>query len=455
MDAPTAAPSNFAVSEIGRDYVTFTWDALDPEPSGYGFQFGTQVPPDPEDFGTWQYDAGEIHALTFTADNLSPGTYYFVLHAFNCEDGVYSNGPITAILEVEVTGSSGGVPVPTDLAAVANGTSEIDLSWDEVTDATYLIRISDDDETWGEPIACETNSYQHTGLEPGTTRYYQVAAVVGEDQSDWSTSANATTDALVPPTTPTISSASTDSTSSVTIAWGAVEGATSYSIYRDETEIATAVTDLSYADTAAPIGVWASYTVKAINEYGASDPSEPASGIRLLDPESIAPAASVVAPATTLNADGNGYTVGTYEGGGIDPEDIVSADYVVAGHHNYVGGSAGTYPTTEASKADQLAEDTAAVEAAKASLLTTATVLGVSGEFDELARNVDPGEANVWTGVGYQIAGEEKTGTKRASSIANCTPVNIKLGVTIGDVTGSYSSSAQKSNGNRNAVLGG
>ena len=62
--------------------------------------------------------------------------------------------------------------------------------------------------------------------------------------------------------------------------------------------------------------------------------------------------------------------------------DVVSPGFVVSGNDNYVGGEPGTYPTSETSKAEQLVEDVAAITYAKASILDTATILGVSGEFD-------------------------------------------------------------------------
>jgi hypothetical protein len=85
------------------------------------------------------------------------------------------------------------------------------------------------------------------------------------------------------------------------------------------------------------------------------------------------------------------------------------------------------------------------------------------GTFDEAARNTDPGAANVLDSVvSYKIRGSTMApiyhapdpsevwntatfgadgltaGTKRASSLANCSAGNIKSGVAIDDVTGSY-----------------
>jgi hypothetical protein len=60
-------------------------------------------------------------------------------------------------------------------------------------------------------------------------------------------------------------------------------------------------------------------------------------------------------------------------------------------------------------------------------------------QYVESSRNTDPGESDVWYGSGtYKILNVTKTPSKRASSIANCEAGNIKSGVTIDDVAGSY-----------------
>jgi hypothetical protein len=66
-------------------------------------------------------------------------------------------------------------------------------------------------------------------------------------------------------------------------------------------------------------------------------------------------------------------------------------------------------------------------------VLTADTVDGVTGTCTL------PTEANVWFGTGtYGNPGSPKTPTKRASSITNCSAGNIKNGVVIDDVTGTY-----------------
>ena len=58
---------------------------------------------------------------------------------------------------------------------------------------------------------------------------------------------------------------------------------------------------------------------------------------------------------------------------------VVSPSYVVAGQDNYSGGSAGTYPTSAATAAAQLATDTAAVAGKQAGFPAGTVILGVSG----------------------------------------------------------------------------
>jgi hypothetical protein len=58
---------------------------------------------------------------------------------------------------------------------------------------------------------------------------------------------------------------------------------------------------------------------------------------------------------------------------------VVSPSYVVTGNNNYVGGSAGTYPTSATTAAAQLVTDTAAVTAQQAGFPAETTILGVSG----------------------------------------------------------------------------
>jgi len=85
-------------------------------------------------------------------------------------------------------------------------------------------------------------------------------------------------------------------------------------------------------------------------------------------------------------------------GGLINPAAVVEAQYVLAPHENYTGGDTGT--------------------------LTLSA------------------EADTFYGTGaYGVGGNGSTPAMRASDIANCEAGNVKSGVTIDDVTGSYTGS--------------
>ena len=100
----------------------------------------------------------------------------------------------------------GAPDAPTSLTATANGTSQIDLTWDAVGGATtgydiYRSTTSGDTSPvrlGSEPtVAVGTTTYSDTGLASATTYYYWVTAYVSASvESAVSTSANATTGSI-------------------------------------------------------------------------------------------------------------------------------------------------------------------------------------------------------------------------------------------------------------------
>ncbi len=75
--------------------------------------------------------------------------------------------------------------------------------------------------------------------------------------------------------------------------------------------------------------------------------------------------------------------------------DVVSPSYVVVGNNNYVGGSAGTYPTSDTTAAIQLASDSETIYNLRSAILNTAELLGVAGTYAAVAA------ANVVDGVTF------------------------------------------------------
>jgi hypothetical protein len=99
-------------------------------------------------------------------------------------------------------------------------------------------------------------------------------------------------------------------------------------------------------------------------------------------------------------------TAGTATGGGIDPANIVSADYVLTGHNNYVGGSAGTLTLPSAD--DLIVGASCGINGTSISgnyltvsgnYITYGTAFGVSGA--STGTVVVPGESYVLYGTAY------------------------------------------------------
>ena len=150
--------------------------------------------------------------------------------------------------------------------------------------------------------------------------------------------------------------------------------------------------------------VSAAYVVTGNNNYvGGSAGSYPTSATTAAsqlatDEAAVTAAAAGITTATTILGVTGTLDMSTY----VLKSNVVSAAYVVTGNNNYVGGSAGSYPTSATTAASQLATDAAAVTAAKASIVNTVTLLGVTGTLDltvyvEIADVVLP--SNVLIGI--------------------------------------------------------
>lgn len=153
-----------------------------------------------------------------------------------------------------------------ELDSSADTANQVDLSWTEVTGADdYELWRWETSEGWVEvDDSIEGTSYSDTGVTAGNTYYYQVSADGG---STWSNRVNETVGAYDASTlaAPTVTS------SSVSLSWGAVTGATSYALWRFETswaQVGGALTGTSYTDNSVEIGKTYYYQVMANGPNG-------------------------------------------------------------------------------------------------------------------------------------------------------------------------------------------
>jgi len=224
---------------------------------------------------------GKSGTTSYTDNGLSAGTtYYYRVAAYNnAGTGSQSSYITTTTLP----------NAPTGVTATAASTSSITVTWSSVSGATsyYIYRSTSASGTYEQVGTSTTTSYTNTGLTAGTTYYYKVAARAsygssGESAQSSDVSATTLTSA------PTDVKAEAVSTSSITISWSSVSGATGYYIYRNTSSSGTyeqvgTSTTTSYTDTYLDGGTTYYYKMAAYNSGGESSQSSYASAITQLD----------------------------------------------------------------------------------------------------------------------------------------------------------------------------
>lgn len=179
---------------------------------------------------------------------------------------------------------------PQNLLATAVSTSQINLSWSQPANLGGLLitgyqiqRSSNGGSNWSTIVSSTGNAattYSDTGLQPGTTYTYRVAAITVILTSSWSNTASATTlSPVTPPGAPTGLGA-VSGTAQISLTWQAPSNnggsaITGYDIYRgtspggeSSSPIASGVTSTRYVDSGLTNGQAYYYVVRAVNSAG-------------------------------------------------------------------------------------------------------------------------------------------------------------------------------------------
>jgi len=211
-------------------------------------------------------------------------------------------------------GATAPPAVPTNVAA-SDGTSttSVAVTWTAVSGATsYTVYRSTSSGVQGSVIGSPTtNSFADTSATPGTTYYYGVTASNGAGASALSAQDSGFI-ALSPPGVPTnVAASDGTSTSTVTVTWTAVSGATSYTVYRSTTAgvqgtLIGSPTTNSLVDTTPTPGTTYYYGVTASNSAGTSALSTQNSGFA-----AVASGGSLAGLVVPVTSPVNLTTVGT------------------------------------------------------------------------------------------------------------------------------------------------
>jgi hypothetical protein len=165
---------------------------------------------------------------------------------------------------------------PYNVTAEAASSSSIAISWSSVYDASQY-KVYRATSSSGNYLFIDTSysaSYTDTGLSPNTTYYYKVSAGNSYGESDMSSYGSATTTTgETAPSAPLSVTAAAQSSSSITVSWGSVPGASGYYVYRSASSNGTysRITTASatpHTDTGLSSNTTYYYKVSAFNSQG-------------------------------------------------------------------------------------------------------------------------------------------------------------------------------------------
>ncbi|KHD37441.1 hypothetical protein NL50_04500, partial [Clostridium acetobutylicum] len=191
-----------------------------------------------------------ITGTSYVISDLTAGTS----HTYRLR-AIYLDG--TSDWDELVTKST--LSVVTNVTSIVNSTS-ITLNWDAVAGAT-----SYDVEVDGKVVTGITKaSYVVSGLTPGTNHTYRVRVITSAGVGEWTTLTTETTINVVGNVTSSVGS------TSITLNWDAVAGATSYDIEVDG-KVVTGITKASYVVSGLTPGTGHTYRVRVVTSVGVSD----------------------------------------------------------------------------------------------------------------------------------------------------------------------------------------
>ena len=237
---PPAAPSGLAATDMGMDFIEWTWTAVEGA-TGYYVQFST------DEGMLADADPMAVEGTSYRRDGLDAGTSAYLRVA--ATDGTLMSG-----WSLHATGMTTMPDAPVPPAAPmgfslsATGADYIEWSWEAVDGATgYHVQFSTDEGMLmdSEAMAVDGTSHRQTGLSEGSAGYLRVRAVADDLAGMWTAHLTGMTG-----TTPMAPGnlAATVTGDSITWTWDEVDGADGYQIQYSADGVFTGSTETMDAE---------------------------------------------------------------------------------------------------------------------------------------------------------------------------------------------------------------
>jgi autotransporter-associated beta strand protein len=198
---------------------TFKWDQVTSATS-----YLLQVQDATTGAGTTTYPVSGGSTTSYALSGLTTGDAY-LWNMYACDGSYMSSLSTTDYFTIQPKPAT-----PAGLSASATGLQSISLTWSTVSGATSytLDRSTSSSGGYAQVYSGSTAHYADSGLQFGTTYYYEVAAGNGSGSSAFSSPASATTLSGVPAD---LTAAATGS-QSASVRWNTVSGVTGYTLDR-------------------------------------------------------------------------------------------------------------------------------------------------------------------------------------------------------------------------------
>jgi fibronectin type 3 domain-containing protein len=258
-----SAPSG-VTADGSSSFIEISWNSV---PGAYGYKVYRNTTYS----GSYSY-IGNAYSPFYTDYPSSSGTYYYKVSA------VSSYGTESSLSSyATATMSSGTLSAPSGVTASAQSSSSIYITWNSVSGAIYykVYRAASSSGTYSVVSSNNYDTYYtDSGLNPNTTYYYKVSALnsswIESSQSNY-VSATTSSGSLSAPSGVT---ATAQSSSSISVSWNSVPGASYYKVYRAASSsgtysvVASNNYDTYYTDSGRTANTTYYYKVSAVDGSG-------------------------------------------------------------------------------------------------------------------------------------------------------------------------------------------